>query len=153
MTCPSEQGRATLRHDILQGISRHAITRAGVASTLEPTLRRLPRLDTGARDGAVGLATADLQARGDILLALDTDMAVAEVSVTHTGGVAVQAAAVANDGTAAKRRKGEKRQWYGRLEPNGYSTPSRWRAMGASARTRSTCWDALARKPRRLGEG
>jgi hypothetical protein len=68
---------------------------------LEPTLRRLPGLETGARDGAAGSATAGLQARADILLALDTGMAVVDVSVTHPGGVAVRAAAAATDGAAA----------------------------------------------------
>jgi hypothetical protein len=61
-----------------------------------------------------------LQARGDILLVLDTSMEVADVSVTHPGGVAVGAAATATDGAVAKRREGAKRLLYGRLEPNGY---------------------------------
>jgi hypothetical protein len=86
MTCASVKGRATLRHDIdiLKGILPRAMT--GVASALEPTLHRLPGLETGARDVAAGSASAGLQARGDILLALDTSMAVADVSVTHPGG-------------------------------------------------------------------
>jgi hypothetical protein len=40
--CSSVQGKATMRNDILKGILRRAIHRAGVASTLEPTLRKLP---------------------------------------------------------------------------------------------------------------
>jgi hypothetical protein len=48
MMYSSVQGKATMRHDILKGILRRAIHRAGVASTLEPTLRRLLGLEAGA---------------------------------------------------------------------------------------------------------
>jgi hypothetical protein len=92
-----------------------------MASKLGPTLCRLPGLTNGARDGAAWSATAiGLQARGDILLALDTDMTVADVSVTHLGGESVRAAAAATKVAAVKGREGEKRRLYGRLEPNGY---------------------------------
>jgi hypothetical protein len=47
MTCSSMQGKATMRHDILKGILRGAIHRAGVVSTLEPTLLRLLGLEAG----------------------------------------------------------------------------------------------------------
>jgi hypothetical protein len=39
--------QTTLRHDILRGILRRAVHRAGIASTLEPALRRLPGLTDG----------------------------------------------------------------------------------------------------------
>jgi hypothetical protein len=42
MTCSSVQGKATLRNDILKGNLCRAIHRAGVASTLEPTLHWKP---------------------------------------------------------------------------------------------------------------
>jgi hypothetical protein len=110
MTCTSVHGTATLRHDILKKILRRAVTRTEAASTLEPTLRRLPELETGARDGAAASATADLQTRGDILLALDADIAVADVSVTHPGTVAVRGATAATDGAAAVVRTARAQQ-------------------------------------------
>jgi hypothetical protein len=72
-----------------------------------------------ARRAQFGCCSSSLQVLiGPVLLALDTGTAVADVSVTHPGGVAVRAAAAATDGAAAKRREGENRL-YGRLEPNG----------------------------------
>jgi hypothetical protein len=60
------------------------------------------------------------EARGDILLALESGMSVVDVSITHPSGVANRAAAATTDGTAAARRDREKRRTYGQLEPNGY---------------------------------
>jgi hypothetical protein len=42
MRCSALAAQTTLRHDILKGILRRAVHRAGIASTLEPALRRLP---------------------------------------------------------------------------------------------------------------
>jgi hypothetical protein len=53
MTSNSGSGRATLRHDILEGILCCAITHAEVASALEPTLRRLPGMVNGICQGAL----------------------------------------------------------------------------------------------------
>jgi hypothetical protein len=82
VTCASVAGKATLRHDILKGILRHAIHRAGIPLSLEPTLRRLPGLEAGARSGAPGSTTAGLEARGAILMALGSGLAIVDVSVT-----------------------------------------------------------------------
>jgi hypothetical protein len=48
MRCSALSSQLTLRHDILKGILRRAVHRAGIASTLEPALRRLPGLAAGA---------------------------------------------------------------------------------------------------------
>jgi hypothetical protein len=109
-----------MRHDILKGILRRAIHRAGVASTLEPTLRRLPGLEAGAYDALGGTEAAGLEAVGDILLALESGMSVVGVSITHPSGVANRAAAAMTDNAAATRKDREKRRRYGELEPNGY---------------------------------
>jgi hypothetical protein len=108
-----------LRHDILKGILRRAIYQAGIASSLEPTLRRLLGLEAGARSGATGSA-AGLEARGDILMALEAGLAIVGVSGTHPPGVANWAAAARTDGAAADGRDREKRRAYSRLESNGY---------------------------------
>jgi hypothetical protein len=120
MTCSCVKGKATMRHDILKGILRRAIHRAGVASTLEPTLRRLPGLEAGAYGASRGTEAAGLEASGDILLALESGMSVVDVSITHPSGVSNRAAAATTDGAAAARRDREKRRTYGQLEPNGY---------------------------------
>jgi hypothetical protein len=120
MTCSSVQGKATMRHYILKGILRRAIRSAGDASTLEPTLCRLPGLEAGAYGASGGTEAAGLKACGDILLALESGMSVVDVPITHPSGVANRAAAATTDGAAAARRDREKRQTYGQLEPNGY---------------------------------
>jgi hypothetical protein len=107
-------------HDILKGILRRAIHRAGVASTLEPTLRRLPGLEAGAYGASRGTEAAGLEARGDILLALESGMSIVDVSITHPSGVSNRAAAATTDGADAAQRDREKRRKYGQLEPNRY---------------------------------
>jgi hypothetical protein len=100
--------------------SRRAIHRAGAESTLEPTLRRLPGLEAGAYGASRGREAAGLEARVDILLALESGMSVVDVSITHPSGVSNRAAAATMDGAAAARRDRENRRTYGQLEPNGY---------------------------------
>jgi hypothetical protein len=65
-----------------------------------------------------GTESAGLEARGDILLALESGMSVVDVFITHPSGVANRAAAATTDDAA--RRDREKRRTYGQLEPNGY---------------------------------
>jgi hypothetical protein len=120
LTCSSVQGKATMCNDVPKGILRRAIHRAGVASTLEPTLRRLPGLEAGAYGASGGIEAAGLEAHGDILLALESVMSVVDVSITHPSGVANRAAAATTDGAAVARRDWEKRRTYGQLELNGY---------------------------------
>jgi hypothetical protein len=75
--------------------------RAGVGSTLEPTLCRLLGLTAGAY-GALWETKAE--GRGDILLALESGMVVVDVSITHPSGVANRAAAETTNGAAAAQR-------------------------------------------------
>jgi hypothetical protein len=67
MRCSALAAQTTLRHDILKGILRRAVHRAGIASTLEPALRRLPGLAKGPGMSADGSPSRP-GARGDILL-------------------------------------------------------------------------------------
>jgi hypothetical protein len=69
MRCPSIAAHTTLRHDILRGILRLVVHRAGIAFTQELALRRLPGFAGGADTSSLGASTR-VQARGDILLAL-----------------------------------------------------------------------------------
>jgi hypothetical protein len=56
MQCLALAAQFTLHHDILKMMLRCAVHRAGIASTLKPTLRRLPGLDAGAGTSANGSA-------------------------------------------------------------------------------------------------
>jgi hypothetical protein len=69
MRCSTLAPQLTLRHDILKGILRLSVHRAGIASTLEPALRCLPSLAAGASTSADG-SPIGVQARGDGLLAM-----------------------------------------------------------------------------------
>jgi hypothetical protein len=120
MTCTCVKGKATMPQDTLKETQRQAIRHAGVASTLEPTLRRLPGLVAGAYGASRGTEAAGLEARGDILLALESGMSVVDVSTTHPSRVANRVAAATTDGTASARKDMEKRRTYGQLEPNVY---------------------------------
>jgi hypothetical protein len=119
MTCMFMQGKAKMRHDMLKAILHRVIHHAGGASTLEPTLCRLPGRAYG---GTRGIEAAGLGARGDILPALESGMSVLDESITHPSGVAKRTVAVTTDDAEAARRGREKGRTYGRLEPTG--TPS-----------------------------
>jgi hypothetical protein len=108
-----------MRHGILKGILRRGIHRTGMASTLEPTLRRLPGLGLGACNRAAQTVAAGLEARWDILLTLESGMSVVDVFITHPAGVANRAAAALTDGAAAARWDSDKRRAYNTLEPHG----------------------------------
>jgi hypothetical protein len=82
MRCSALAAHFTLRHDILKGILRRAVHRAGIASTLEPPLRRLPGLAAGAGASADGSAIRP-EARGDILMALPQGISITDISVIH----------------------------------------------------------------------
>jgi hypothetical protein len=55
------------------------------------------------------LAVASLEARGDTLMALETGLAIVDVSVTHSPRDANRAAAARTDGAAAEQQDWEKR--------------------------------------------
>jgi hypothetical protein len=120
MRCSSLAALTTLRHDILKGILRRAVHRAGIASTLEPPLRRLPGLAEGASTSADG-ASIRVEARGDILLALPQGITIADVSIIHPLSINTLPAAAATAGAAAARRDQQKRAAYSRVELNGYT--------------------------------
>jgi hypothetical protein len=67
-----------------------------------------------------GTEVAGLEARGGILLALESGMSVVDVSIAHPPGVANRAVAATTDGASEARREREKRRTYCQLEPNGY---------------------------------
>jgi hypothetical protein len=116
MRCPSLAAHTTLRHDILTGILRRVVHRAGIASTQEPALRRLP----GLAGGAGTSASTRVEARGDILLALPGGITIADISITHPLAIKTLAAAATTAGAAAARRDQQKRATYSRVEPNGF---------------------------------
>jgi hypothetical protein len=94
--------QTTMRHDILQEILRHVARRAGIASSAEPTLRRLLGLTGGAAIGVDGQQERR-GALGDVLLAMDSAMAVVDISVIHPSGAASLTAAALTDEAAAAR--------------------------------------------------
>jgi hypothetical protein len=73
MVCTSVRGQLTMRHDLLKGIVRRVFHRAGVASTMEPTLCRLPGLQAGVTAPAGGGGITRLAGRGGVLLALERE--------------------------------------------------------------------------------
>jgi hypothetical protein len=120
MRCSALAAQTTLRHDILKGILRRAVHRAGIASTLEPPLRRLPGLLAGPGAAPDGTPLRP-EARGDILLAMPQGIAIADVSVIHPLSLNTLSPAAATAGAAAARRDQQKRASYARVEPNGYA--------------------------------
>jgi hypothetical protein len=123
MRCSALAAHTTLHHDILKGILRRAVHRAGIASTQGPTLSRLPGLAGGAGISASG-ASIRVGARGAILLALPGGITIADISVIHPLSINVDVntlpAAAATAGAAAARRDQQKRATYARVEPNGF---------------------------------
>jgi hypothetical protein len=99
MRCPSLAVHTTMRHDILKGILRRVVHRAGIASTQEPALRRLFRLAGGAGTSATGASTR-VEARGDLLLALPGGITIADISITHPLAINTLAAAATTAGAS-----------------------------------------------------
>jgi hypothetical protein len=118
MRCSALAAHFTLRH-ILRRILRRAMYRAGIASTLEPPLRRLPGLAAGAVTSADGSAIRP-EARGDVLMALPQAISVADISVIHPLSVNIISRAATTAGAAASHRDQLKRTTYARVEPHGY---------------------------------
>jgi hypothetical protein len=108
-----------LRHDILKGILRCAVHWAGIASTLEPTLRQLPGLAAGAGTSIEGSAIRP-EARGDILLALPQGISITDISVIHPFSLNIISRAASTAGAAASHRDQLNRTAYARVEPHGY---------------------------------
>jgi hypothetical protein len=119
MRCSALAAHFTLRHDILKGILRRAVHRAGIASTLEPPLRRLPVLAADAGTSAEGSAIRP-EAQGDILLALPQGISITDISVIHPLSLNIISRAATTAGAAASHRDQLKRTAYARVEPHGY---------------------------------
>jgi hypothetical protein len=114
MTCKSLCGAMTMRHNLLTENWRRIISRAGVASSLEPAIHALP----GARAAAVSAGHPD--SRGDILLILPEGLTVADVTVVHPCAPTYVHAARVEGGAAAVRDQA-KRARYQTADPNGYA--------------------------------
>jgi hypothetical protein len=119
MRCPSLSAQTKLRHDILKGVLRWVMHKAGIASALEPPLRRLPDLADGAGITADGFPLRP-GARGDILLALPRGITISDLSVIHSLSINTLPRAAITAGAAASHRHQQKRTTYARAEPNGY---------------------------------
>jgi hypothetical protein len=119
MRCRALAAQLTLRHDILKGMSRRAVHRAGITSALEPPLRCLHVLAAGSGTAADGSATR-VEARGDIHVVLPRGIAIADVSVVHPLSTHLLHRAASTAGAAASHRDQQKRTTYARLAPNSY---------------------------------
>jgi hypothetical protein len=108
MRCSSLAAHSTLRHEILKGILPRVVHRAGIASTQEPALCRLPGTAGSAGISASGAST-QVEARGDILLGLPGGITIA---VIHPLSINTLSAAAATAGAAASRRDQQKRAAY-----------------------------------------
>jgi hypothetical protein len=106
----------TLRHDILRGILRLVVHRAGIAFTQEFALRRLPGFAGGAGTSTLGASTR-VQAPGDIFLALPGGITIADISVIHP--LVHQHPSSSSNYAAAPRPGQQKQAAYARVEPNG----------------------------------
>jgi hypothetical protein len=95
------------------------VHRAGIVSTQEPALRRLPGLAGGAGTSAT-VASTRVEARGDILLALPRGITIVDISITHRLAINTLAVAATTADASAARRDQQKRATYSRVEPNGY---------------------------------
>ena len=113
MTCRSQCTAMTLRHNILTEIWRRIASRAGIASSVEPTLRVLP----GVQAAPIAAHSA---ARGDILLVLPGGLTVADISVVHPCAPSFVQLAQTEGGAAAARDQ-LKRTKYQSADPNGYA--------------------------------
>jgi hypothetical protein len=104
MWCWSFAAHTTSRHDILKGILRRVVHRAGIASTQELALRGLPELTGGAGTSPSGASTW-VEARGDILLILPRGITIADISFIHPLSINTLPAAATTAGAAAARRQ------------------------------------------------
>jgi hypothetical protein len=119
MRCRSLAAQTALRHDILKGILRRVVHRAGIASALEPPLRPLPGLADGAGIAADGSPLRP-QAGGNILMALPRGITVSDISVIHPLSINILPRVVTTAGAAASLRDRQKRTAYAKVKPKGY---------------------------------
>jgi hypothetical protein len=121
LRCSSLAALTTLHHDILKGILRRVVHQVGIASTLEPPLRRLPDLAKVASTSTDG-ASIRVQARGGHPLCPPPRHHIADVSVIHPLSINTLPAAAATAGVAVARSDQQKRATYLHMELNGYTS-------------------------------
>jgi hypothetical protein len=102
MRCSALAAQFSLRHGILKEILCRAVHRAGIASTLEPPLRRLPSLAACAGTSADGSAIHP-EDRGDFLMALPQGIFITDISGIHPLSMNISRAA-STAGAAASHR-------------------------------------------------
>lgn len=101
LSCKHNAGKAIVRHDIWASAWRHAIRRAGCASSAEPLYSSL------AAPGAQGAAT---QRRGDILVVWpDGGVRILDCVVTHPAAASYVRDAAEAGGSAAAKAEARKR--------------------------------------------
>jgi hypothetical protein len=114
MCCQKIARDKTLRHDAIVISVRRSVTRAGLASTLEPKVYPIG-------GGAANPDDERMKARGDILIITDEGRKVLDVSVIHAAAESYYARAAAADGAAAALREGEKTVQYARQGDQGFA--------------------------------
>jgi hypothetical protein len=113
MRCPLLAAQTTLRHDILKGTARRVVHRAGIASALEPTLRRIPGLSEGTRIAAHGSPFCS-EARGK------SSWRCPARSPSTTSQLSIHFLSTLSH-TPRPPPDQQKRTAYARVEPSGYS--------------------------------
>jgi hypothetical protein len=116
---PVLAAQTMLRRYILKGILLRAVHREGIASALEPPLRRLRGLTDGAGIAGDGSPLCP-GARGDILMALPRGITISDISVIHPLSINTLPCASTTARAAASHRDQQKRAAYARVEPNSY---------------------------------
>jgi hypothetical protein len=130
MRCPSLSAHTTLRPDILKGILGRVVHRAGITSTQEPALSRLPGLAGGAGISASG-PSSQVEARGAILLALPGGITIADISVFHPLSINTLPAAATTAWAAAARKNRSEPRMHESSQTASPLCPSPWRVTGA----------------------
>jgi len=115
LSCRAVNRLWTMRHDAMRGITRAAMRRAGIASSVEPQLaalhREAQRADT-TRHPRTGVGDS----RGDILAVVDSVQTVYDVVVIHPGCASHRKAAAESVGGAVERAARGKFTTYARRE-------------------------------------
>ena len=113
MTSTSLRGVMTLRRDIRKSIGRRLANRAGVASSMEPTIRTLPGVQATA-------VSNQPDSREDILFMIPSGLTVADVYVLHPAST-THVHTAQTMGGAATLRDAAKIAIHTSADPNGYA--------------------------------
>ena len=113
MVCKKISGDRTLRHDTIVLAVRRSVTRAGLASSLEPKVHAIG-------GGAALQENERVKARGNILVVTDDGRIVLDVSVTHASADSYAERAAVSQGHAAQLREQEKVTQYQRQGDRGF---------------------------------